>query len=245
MTPKLTTRLPNGITNAGASQTMESAGFPDPTWAMVDCDDYLAFDAALYTVTLVGTGTFLGAAAAGGTAILTTTAAAVDAVYVQRTAACFQLIPGKDTFFKFAATIPDRLLTTLYMGLIATTATPLAPSDGLYLVKAAASATLSLVHVVGGVSTSYPLPASLTLTNAVAFELGIHVTPSGTVEVYFNPTTGANVINGASGATRGPVLTLTGVTLTQALLSPSYGILNSTAVANTAVVDYIVAASHR
>ena len=243
--PKLVTRMPNGVTNAGTSQTLSAAGFLDPSWAVCDFDDFLAYDSALYTTSVVGTGALTAVAAAGGAAVSTTSSGLADAVYNQRVTAAFQLTAGKDAFFKFSGQLSDVVNSVFYAGLIATSATPLAASDGLYLTKASGAATLSLVHKVGGTTTTVALPATLTLANATPFELGLHVDSTGTIDVFFNPTTGANAINGLAGATRGPVAKLTGVTLTTALLTPSWGILNTTAAVRSVTADYILSAVNR
>lgn len=237
----LTTRTPNGLTNAAPWQTMADAGIPDPTWAYVDADDFASFAAGDYTATAVGTSAITQTAADGGAILLSTSAGIADALYVQRVVASHKLTAGKDTFFKFRGTLSDATASVFHCGLIATSATPLAAADGVYIVKATAQAALSLVSKIGGVSTTVAFPATELLVAATAFELGIHIDSAGNVEAFFNPTTGSNPRNGTTGA----VARLTAPGVTQVLLNPSFGLLNSAAAIKTLTVDYFAAVTQR
>ena len=244
----LTSRDPHGLTNAAPWQTMGAAGLPDPSWAHVyhnDFDTYLASD---WTVSTVGAPTEALTAADGGQLLITNSSGIADTTYFQLTKASFQLVAGKAAFFKFAGMLSDVINDVFYCGLRAASATPLSANDGLYLVKATGAATLQLVSKVGGVSTTVNLPTLEPLVNNTAFELGIMVDYLGNVAAFFNPTTGDNPIsaaNAASGASRGRVAALYAPGLTQVLLTPSFGLLNSTAVARTLQVDYITAVRNR
>lgn len=243
----LTTRMPNGVTNAAPWQTFGASGTPDPTWSQMDVDDFNAFVAASWTTTLVGTGAVAAAAGKGGLATFATTAGAADATYNQRPVAAFVATLGKRTFFKFAGSLSDIGSDVFYAGLIATSATPLAAADGIYLTKASGAATLSLVHKIGGVATTLALPATALLAAATPFELGIYINDLGDIMAYFNPTTGINPINAAAGASRGfaAKLPATAAGVTQVALAPSFGLVNASAVARTLTVDYVVAATER
>lgn len=251
----LTTRHPNGVTNAAPYQTMAAAGIPDPSWAHVyhnDFDTYLASD---WTVTKVGTGTEALAAVDGGQLLLTTTGAATDSVLNQLTIASFKLVAGRDTWFKFAGILPDVTTEVFHCGLIATTTTPLTATDGVWISKPAAAANLQLNMAIGGVLTTAAFPASAVLAVATAFELGIHIDYLGNVEAFLNPSTGADWSQvGPLGSvptigTRGHVVfvpnaSITGG-LTAALLNPSFGITNASAVAHSLGVDYVTAVRNR
>ena len=243
----LTSRSPNGVTNAAPWQTFGSSGVPDPTWAQMDVDDFNAFVAATWTTTLVGTGAVAAAAGKGGLATFATTAGATDATYNQRPVASFVATLGKRTFFKFAGSLSEIGSDVFYAGLIATSTTPLAAADGIYLTKVAGAALLSLVHKIGGVTTTVALPTSIVLTAATAFELGIYISDLGSIHAFFNPTTGINPIAAASGASRGyvAVIPVSAAGVTQVALAPSFGLVNASAVARTLTVDYVVAATER
>lgn len=248
MTQSLTTRSPGGATNAAPWQTLAQSGMEDPTWAHQDVDDFNNFAAGDYTATAVGTGAITQTPFDGGAILLSTSAGIADAVYAQRVVASHKLNAGKDAFFKFRGALSDVSASVFHCGLVATSATPMAAADGVYLLKATGQAALSLVSRVGGVSTTVALPTTALLVNATPFELGIHVDAQGNVEAFFNPTTGNNPISAsaaAAGQSRGPVARLAAPGVTQVLLNPSFGLLNSAAAIKTLTVDYFVAAVSR
>jgi hypothetical protein len=239
----LTTRTPNGLTNAAPWQTMADAGIPDPTWAHLDVEDFNSYAAGNWSLTAVGTSAVSLPAAEGGQALLSTSNGIADALYVQRAVASFKLTAGKDTFFKFKGKLSDVSASVFHCGLIITAAAPLAAADGVYVVKATGQAGLSLVSKVGGVATTVAFPASCLLVNATDFEIGIHIDPAGNVFGYFNPTTGSNPR--AAGSINGPCCKLAAPGVTQVLLNPSFGLLNSAAAIKTLSADYFVAATAR
>jgi hypothetical protein len=248
MTQSLTTRSPGGATNAAAWQTMAQSGCEDPTWMHQDFDDFDTFAAGDYTATAVGTSAITQTPFDGGAILLSTSAGIADALYVQRIVASHKLTAGKDAFFKFRGQLSDVTASVFHCGLIATSATPLAAADGVYIVKATAQAALSLVSKVGGVSTTVAFPATALLVAATPFELGIHVDAQGNVEAFFNPTTGNNPISAsaaAAGQSRGYVARLAAPGVTQALLNPSFGLLNSAAAIKTLTADFFVAGVSR
>lgn len=252
----LTTRHPNGVTNAAYGQTMGNAGIPDPSWAHVyhnDFDTYLASD---WTVTKTGATTVALTPADGGQILISNTAGAADATYNQLVAAGFKAVAGKDIFFKIKGQLSDVINDVFYAGLISTTATPLTLGDGIYVSKPTGAAALQLNCVVGGVATVVAFPATALLVAATDFELGIHVDYLGNVEAFLNPSTGADwqqlgTQSNAAGAmtVRGRIAAvanslITGG-LTQAILNPSFGLLNSSAATRTMLVDYVTVVRNR
>lgn len=240
-----TTRMPAGVTNAAAWQTMGNAGAPDPTYYHQYANDFDTYAAGDWTVSLVGTGTqALQAGYDGGGLALVTTAGAADADYMQLVQAGFKLVAGKEVFFKWAGQIQTDLNEFFYAGLIAKTATPLAGNpDGLFLRKSPGG-TVQLIGATGGVTTVLA-DTGFTPTLATDFEIGFHVDVQGNVEVFYNPTTGNNPISAAAGVPRGRVAAAYGPSLPASVLTPSFGLLNNSAVARTLITDYIVAARAR
>jgi hypothetical protein len=248
----LTSRFPNGVTNATDYQTMAAAGIPDPSWAHVYHNDFDTFAAGDWTITKTGTGTVALAAGDGGQLLLTNTTGAADAIYMQLVAAGFKLVAGKDVFFKFAGTLSAVVNDVFYAGLLATTTTPGSTQDAVYINKPTGSAALQLVTVIGGVSTTVAFPAAAIPVAGTAFEVGFHIDYLGNVEAFFNPTTGAdwqqlNPTSSSAGAmtARGAVVRSQAPSLTTANLNVSFGLLNSTGVANTLSVDYVTAVRNR
>jgi hypothetical protein len=244
-----TTRMPQGVTNAAPWQTMGQAGVPDPTWNHTFTDDFDKFLATDYTTTLVGAGTNALAVGyqGGGLASFTAAAGIADAVFNQLAQAGFQAAPLKDTFFKWSGQLSEVVNCVMYAGLIIKSTTPLAAADGIYFLKATGQAAFVLRTSIGGVNTDLPLPASAVAVAATDFELGFHVDPAGNIEVFFNPSTGnARPAGGSVPVALGRLASATNPALiTQTFLSPSFGLLNSTAVARTLTTDYVVASRAR
>ena len=248
----LTTAMANGVTNAAAYQTMAQAGQLDPSWSHTYHNDFDTFLASDWTITTTGTGTVALTPGDGGLLLLTNTTGATDAIYMQLAAASFKMVPGKDVFFKFAGTLSAVILDVFYAGLLATTTPPNTTQDAVYILKPTASAQLQLVTVIGGVSTVVNFPAAAVPVAGVPFEVGFHIDYLGNVEAFFNPTTGADwqqlaPTSSAAGAmtTRGRVAASLTPTMTTAILNPSFGLLNSTGVANTLTADYITVVRNR
>lgn len=241
-----TTRMPQGITNADASETLGAAGFPDPTWAFVDSHDFNNYLTTDFTTTLVGTGTVSGIDYEGGAILLTTTAGAADAVHLQRRNAQFKLGANRDVFCKFAGELSNATDSGFYVGFFPLTTTPLTAANALFLYKAPGAATLVLRSILAGVTVDTALPSNLVLSNATRFELGFHADPQGNVEVFFNPGSGLAVQNPSGGDTRGRVAAYyPTAALPAVLMAPGFGIVNSTAAARTLTADFLVAARHR
>lgn len=250
----LTTRMPNGLTNAAPWQTLGAAGFPDPTWAHIYANDFDSYVAADWTVTTVTAGapTQALAAGVGGRLLVTNTAGAADATYMQKTPAGFNLTPGKETFFKFAGQLSAVTLDVFFCGMSQAGATTQASiTNGIYIAKATGTNVLTLNTVVGGVTTTTAFPTACTLTAATDFEVGFMVDYLGNVAAFWNPTTGATTQINASvtppTVARGRVASVIAPSLPVAatLLSPHFGLLNSSAVANTLNIDYLVATNDR
>ena len=242
MPRSLTTRNPNGVTNAAPWQVMAAAGVEDPTWAYQNFHEFNNYIGGDWAATLVGAGNVGVTPAAGGVLELLTSAGATDSVFLQHAVATHRLVAGKDHFFKFKGQVSDVINTVVYFGLIATDTTPLTNADSVMFRKATGQASLSLESTIGGVTTSVAIPNSA-LVNATDFECGFHVTADGDIEAFFNPTTGPN--SPAAGAVRGYSAVLRQPGVTQALLNISMGVLNSTAAAHFLHADYILGVSHR
>jgi hypothetical protein len=240
----LTTRSPNGLTNAAPWQALGNFGAPDPTWAQLYATDFITYTAADWAITLVGsTPTNVPISADGGALLTTTSTGATDSSFLQLATASFKLTSGKRTFFKFAGALSDATASTFIAGLQNPDPTPLDATDGIWFSKAAAQTGFVLKSVVSGATTSVALPASCAAANGVQFELGFEVGPLGNIFAFFNPSTGANTIT--SGQFRGPVASIMASPLTTALLTPSFGLQNGAAAAKTLTTDYIVAARER
>lgn len=256
----LTTRMPQGLTNAAPWQTMGASGVPDPTWAHTYANDFDTYTPGDWTVTLVGTGTQTLTDSNGGALLVTNSAGATDATYMRLKNAGFMVGGGKATFFKFMAST-GTVATNLYQffaGLTQSGATTLASiTNGIYISKATGSTQFMLNITRASVTTSFPFPANLTVGINSPFEIGFMVDYLGNVAGFWNPTTGSNPISasppapGAATATRGRVVS-TGtpplnpaVPLPTVLLAPAFGLMNGATTATPLTIDYIVVSDER
>lgn len=258
----LTDTCPNGVTNANDFQTLGQAGFPDPSFAHVYFNDFDTYTAGDWTVTTVTAGAPTQALAAGlgGRLLVTNTNGAADATYMQKNPAGFNIpqaspspSTGKQTFFKFQGQLSAVNLDVFFCGLAQAGATTIASiTNGIYIAKATAQTGLTLNIVVASVTTTIAFPATCVLTAATDFELGFFVDVYGNVAGFWNPTTGwstpitsANLAAGTQ--TRGYACAVYAPALPTpaTLVSPIFGLLNSSGVANTLQVDYILASNDR
>lgn len=245
MLASITTNFPGGVTNARDTQTMGESAVPDPTFAQQWWHDFNTLNAADLTITLVGTGTTaltpdpLG----GGVLLATTTAAAPDANYYQVPVASFVITPLHNLFFKARLKMSDVITNTVFAGLIATSATPLAAADGVFFVKSPGAATWLLRVVTAGTTVDTPLPSSLLAVAATFLEVGFFYDGQGNIAAFFNPTTG--LTQPQPNSPRGYVAVVSGVKLPSVPLAPSFGILNGSAAARTLSVDFIVTTNER
>lgn len=236
-----TTNFPGGLTNAAPYQAMAQARTPDPSWSQLYHNEFNTYIATDLTTTLVGAGTTALAAESGGVLLSTTSAGAADANYHQLPVAGFVITAQSQLFFKCRIKL-DSLLSTVYAGLIETSATPLAPQNGLFFVKAAGVGTWVLRSIVAGVTVDTALPAALLSVVNTWAEVSFYYDGQGNVAAFFNPTTGPS--EPASTAPVGYVAKYSPAAgFTSAVLAPSFGHRNATAVARTMRVDYITASN--
>ena len=244
--PNTVTASPGGITNCSPQQTLAAFGGCDPTWGSVYANDFHTYLASDFAFTRVGSGTTALTPFDGGALLSTNTAGATDATIQQLAVASFKWAPNHELFFKWSGQLSEVTNNTFYVGFMTTSATPLTGADGVYLLKASGAATFSLVTVIGGVTTTTPLPTTLTPVANTTFELGIHIDPQGNVEAFFNPTTG-NTRTDKSALQQYPkgsvvkVLATSTTSITQALLNPTVGFVNTSAASRTVLTDFLVA----
>ena len=251
----LTTRMPNGMTNAAPWQTMGNAGTTDSTWSHRYTNDFDTFNTADWTINKVGTGTTALTPFQGGALLLSNTAGATDAIEMQLTTAGFGIqTVGKACYFKFAGQMSDIANDTFYAGLVQAGATTIASiTDGVFISKDTSTTGALTLHIrKASADVNIALPSPNTLVAATNFELGIVVDALNNVLAFFNPTTGSNPIFAAQaassgGAARGAVAMLSAQTsnLPTALLTPAFGLINASAATRTLTVDFISVSNER
>jgi hypothetical protein len=242
----LTTRLPNGVTNAASWQTMGNAGQLDPSWSYTVFDDFVEYFVGVWTLTGVNgtaTGSVMPAQFPGGYLKLATVATAADSICMQKAALPFNLTypQGKASYFKIAF-LGVSNAGTMQTGL--TGANPLGATDGVFFRRLSGLNQFSLVVLIAGAETVYTLPTVMRYLNSTTvIELGFEITTSNLINVFFNPTTGQSAPTASSN--RGPVFSVQVDTLPTAQLGPSCSIVNTTATLSELSIDYIFASRDR
>ena len=251
------TRFSSGISTDYPTFRLSNFGLPDPTSHSVFFDDFINASSLLASSDWAktnnsGTGTAALVSGIDGQLKLLTTAGATDDVTLVKTAGPFTIQPdaigpphllAERTWFAIKFQLDDASLSTFAAGLIIDSNTnPIAAvTEGIYFIKAAGAATVSMVvQKTSGGAGSTTLAAITTLAAATWYELAfcydpyeLSVTGSpGTVGWYLN-----GVRQGSAPVTNIPVSTIN--------LTPVLQIKNSTGVARYALVDYVLAAQER
>lgn len=252
-------RYTAGFTQDAIYQPFGQIGVPNPFFYHLVSDDFDELDAAKYTTTALSSGTATSPSFDGGAVLLTTAATGSDTVAIQKKTATFLPIPatssvaGKKIVFLTRIRLSDVVACGFNIGLLNTTTTAFAPTDGFYFLKVAGSAVVSLVSRVAGVSTTVAVPAtSFTLTNNVDTDLAIYYdgkgagigTLYGTIgpsQVGYAPQSGT----GATPPVRAPSVGFQPATVPAVLLNPTISLMTSTAVANTLTADLMAAGRER
>jgi hypothetical protein len=226
-------RYPNGISTQPVNHPMGQFGLPDPADWHYYFNDFDVYAAGDWTVTKVGTGTQALAAGNGGLLLSTTTIGAADSVLNQLTVASFAYTAGKKIVFRVRGQVSDATTSAFHAGLIATTTTPLAAVDGLFVYKATAGTSAVLRNTNNSVNTDTTI-TGFTAVNATNFDLGFYVDQNGRVVVY-------DLVNSPLD---GPVAAGT-VSQRAVNLALSFGITNGAAAAKTMTLDHIVVGVER
>jgi len=244
------TRLTSGFTQAAKWQPLGDIGIPDPFFYAYFEDDFLPYNAAIYTVTSAGGGTVAATAAkgSGGRVLMSTGAAANSFEELQLPVASFQYTAQKKLAFLTRLQVDNITNDVFIAGLINTTATPFtAVADGIYFTKAAASTNI-VVNVVTGSVVIGTATITGALTVNTDIDLGFMVDRLGNVKISYGFS--LEGVRRQNFATLVPDLAisasaLTG-TITAALLNPTVAIGNgATASPITGVVDFLFAAQER
>lgn len=240
-------RLTSGFTQDAPYQPLGHIGVPDPFFYAYYEDDFLPYNAALYTVT-AASGSVAASVAGGngGRILFTTGATATNFASIQLPAAGFQYVATKKLAFLCRIQAADVTLPVINAGLIQATATPYTVTDGIYFTKAAGSTNI-VVNVVTGSAVIGTTTLTGLLTLGVDIDLGFVVDRLGNVLIY-----AGNSLVGQKRqdlATLGPAgkiraSSLTGA-MTAVLLNPTLAIQTSTAAAKTLYADFLYAAQER
>lgn len=242
-------RFLSGLSQAASYQPLGSIGVPDPFFYAYYEDEFLPYNAALYTVTAAG-GSVAATAAngSGGRILLTTGATAGNFAELQLPTAGLQYVAGKKLVYLTRIQVAAASTSSIIAGLIGTNATPFTSiADGIYLSKAAGSTSLTVTAVTSSVTVGTATLANV-FTNNTDVDIGFMVDRLGNIKVW----AGNNLegIKRPNTAQLGPMFgiqatALTGA-LTSVLLNPTLALSNgATAAATTGVSDFIFAGQER
>ena len=248
-------RFPGGISNAAPWQMFAGMGVENPFFYHQFYDDFDILPATTDGWNPVGsTGVISQGSLDGGVTVLTTTAVAAEFAEIQRVTTSFQPVAGKKTYFVARITLSDVLNAAFVAGLMPITATPFTnPANGIWISKASGSTVLNLNVANASTVTTTAFPATaLTLTNAVAFDVGFEVTGGSaggtapTVRGSLAPTLVSYIPQSGTGAAnstnRAPNIVSTAPLLTTVqatVLAPVLAVQAGTTTIKTMTVDFV------
>lgn len=224
------TRYPKGVNNQASGTPFGDLPVLNRLALHLLDDDFDNYAATQWTVTAT-TGTTALQAGNGGQVIQSTAATLNDIQANVKLPAAFQIAAGQGAWFAWRGNLANALDNTLQVGL-QTGGTFLAPTDGVFFTKAAASASVNLVIRAASVSVTIPMPV-------FAFANGVNTT----LAWYYD---GAKLTAwvGTLGQYTSTVSVTAFTTLpTAAVLSPAFGLSAGSAAVRTLTTDYLVAAS--
>jgi hypothetical protein len=180
------TRFKNGVSTQAVGLNLGMYPLPDPTDGYTDFHDFGQYAAADWTVTnTTSHGTAALIAGAGGLVALAGGATSVtnDIVAIQSNPLDFQFTTSQQVWFYASFKATTALNDQLQLG-ITTSNAALAPTDGIYFNKNAASTAIDFVVRAGSVSTT--LASVATLANNAFIEVGFYYNGKDAVDVFVN-----------------------------------------------------------
>jgi hypothetical protein len=226
-------------------------GIPSPLNYYTYFEDFSTYVAGDWTITKVGTGTVALTPSAYGALLLTNTTGTSDSIVMQLTNASFKLAAGLRCWGSIIATVSGAL-TDLILGLVDETTTPYsAITDGIWLSSAATTALTANIVANSGTpqtltSTTGPTPA-LVAASPFTFSWyydGAVYSAGGTTGPQYGRVVFELSGAGVASSWRGAIACGSTFPYTT-LLSPTIGMQNTTALANTLTVDRVFVAQDR
>lgn len=227
------TRFPNGATNVNTNQPFGYMGMFDQTLVHALLDDFNAYSAAAWTVTVVGvTPTAALANGDGGWLLLTTTSGATDSIFLDKLGEGFSVTAGKKAVFKARFKLSDSTNSAPLIGLQVTSTTPNTATDGIYFTKPTGAKTLSIFSRKDATTGSTSVTGVGTMADDTFINVAWYYDGKTTLNYYVN-----DVQTGS----------ITSVTafLPDTTLTPSFGFTNGAAAIKTMTIDYISAMFER
>lgn len=226
------TNFDNGVTNNPLSNLLGSYILPDPTVCHTYFNDFDTYTAGNWTITATGSTTQALTNENGGSLLITNSAGNNDLVSLQLVPASFAFTAGVPAFFKARFKLSDANLSGFSIGIQAIDTTPFSVVNGALFSKASGSTALNFG--ITSASTTQTATNTLTLVNATYVTVGF----------FYD---GENISYFGSTDSRSPAQLglLVPTSLPSGALTVSISLSNGEAVAKTATVDYILAATQR
>lgn len=247
------TRYQSGVATSPREYLYGNYPAPTPPRIYEYFNDFSVYAAADWTVTSTSTGTSALAAGNGGLLVQTTAASNNDIQANQLTVTSFAFAGGQQVWFNINVALSDATASLFLAGLANDFAT-MAPTDGVYFSKAAASTTLNLILRKSSTSTTIAIG---TMANATSYSLGFYYNgnPNATLFAYSSIGLASNVAYGQPYYPGGIIVAAAGATpagfsaptnpltnLPTAALTMGFGVKAGAAAIKTSTVDYVLAA---
>lgn len=229
----MTTRYPNGITNATAGTDLAEMGQLDPTKYHTFFDDFDTTPiAAQWTLTAVSVGAGTSAItvpdADGGLARITTAANENDGIFAEWISETFLLESGKKTWIKARFQVGDAIQSDMIIGLHSTDTTP-QDATMRFLFETVDGAAAMYFNNDNN-TTDSDSGTVVTLADDTFVTVGAYYDGVSTIKLY-----GDGVHVG----------TMSDITVPAAEMAVGFGYLNGAVGAETTDVDYIMVAKER
>lgn len=179
------TRYPDGVTNVGPGESLQSYLSTDPSRMHVWFNDFDQYTAAEWTVTETQAGATQAITNAdGGILALVNSAADDDLNAIQWTKETYLMATAKQFWLKSRFKVSDATQSDLVVGIQITDATPLAVSDGFFWRKDDGSTTLKFIVVKNGTETATTVA---TMADDTYIQVAAHYDPnSSLIYLYAN-----------------------------------------------------------
>ncbi len=251
------TRETSGVSTSAPNYVFNNYPKPTPPRIYEYFNDFSTYAAGDWTVTAVGGGTSALSDANGGKLVATTGASTNDIQGNQLTKKTFAFTTGSQVWYSINIALTNATNAAFMAGL-ADSFVGLAPTDGVYFSKLAASTTLTAVIRAASTSTTVTLNSSArTMANATAYTLSFWY--DGVSKLYFYTTiglaangfnapgngtgyySGGSQIAGYASSETGATNSLANLPATTTLLTAGFAAQAGTTVAQVATIDYLLA----
>jgi hypothetical protein len=246
-------RYTSGVSTSAVGYAFGNYTFPTPMRLNEYFNDFNTYAAGDWTVTAVGGGSSALADYNGGALVVTTGASTNDIQGNELVHKTFAFTTGSQVWFSIKVKLTNATNNAFMAGLSNTFAA-LAPTDGVYFSKAAASTTLNLVIRAASTSTtiavgtmadateytfSYYFDGKPTPSLAIFSTIPYAGSPTAFSVPYFN---GGNQEVASASSEAGATNTLVNLPTTTTLLTAGFALKAGTTAVQVATIDYFLAA---